>query len=125
MDCLYPRDLPQPVRKKNQLVPSGKQREGERGRRQGARGERGKGVGGTCRNQSNYLKGGTHIATGPGIMYVVPVEESAVFCERRTIDRMEGFELDPTEGMGRGMGGERNRGQDQEQWRAFMAGQSP
>ena len=26
------------------------------------------------------FKGGTHIATGPGIMYVVPVEESTAFC---------------------------------------------
>ena len=25
------------------------------------------------------VKGGTHIATGPGILYVVPIEESAAF----------------------------------------------
>ena len=63
--------------------------------------------GGACRNQSNYLKGGTHIA----------------FCA--TIDRMEGFELDPTGGMGRGMSRGRNRGQDQEQWRALWLDKVP
>ena len=48
---------------------------GRRGRKKGGGG----GDGGSMLESVNLSKGGTHIATGPEIMYVVPIEESAAF----------------------------------------------
>ena len=111
----------------------GGRREGGEGRKgekvkegQGARGERGRGAGA----ESVRLSKGWYAHSYRAGDYVCCSNRRIrrLWChqlKRRTIDRMEGFELDPTGCMGRGMGRGRNQGQDQEPWEAIWQDKIP